>query len=79
MFLHLKNIVSCDICFRDIQTHVSFPISFNNAPVIFSLIHYDVWGPYKVKKKNYGTKYFLTILDDFSLATWIFSDNWKKK
>ena len=31
----------------------------------------DVWGPFSVLTSN-GDKYFLTIVDDASRATWVF-------
>ncbi|GJY26193.1 cysteine-rich receptor-like protein kinase 8 [Tanacetum coccineum] len=40
--------------------------------VVFELIHMDTWGPYKVPT-NGKFKYFLTIVDDFSRATWTYS------
>lgn len=34
------------------------------------MLHIDVWGPYRVQTRgNY--RYFLTIVDDCSRATWI--------
>lgn len=38
---------------------------------IFDLIHLDLWGPYPTKTYN-GYSYFLTIVDDFSRATWTY-------
>lgn len=37
----------CDICFRVKQSCESFSNSLNKASEIFSLIHCDIWGPYK--------------------------------
>ena len=45
--------------------------SFNKANDCFSLIHVDVWGPYRVPS-SCGAVYFLTIVDDFSRAVWTF-------
>jgi len=36
------------------------------------LIHVDIWGPYSIPSIH-GHKYFLTIVDDYSRHTWIFS------
>ena len=44
-----------------------FPESFNKADASFSLIHCDVWGPYRTASSS-GVKYFLTIVDDYSRA-----------
>lgn len=59
----------CDICFRAKQTRVPFTESSNKADDLFSLIHCDVWGPYRTKA-TCGAVYFLTIVDDFSRAVW---------
>ena len=37
----------------------------------FSLIHCDVWGPYRTHS-SCGAAYFLTIVDDFSIAVWTY-------
>ncbi|GJR51864.1 putative RNA-directed DNA polymerase [Tanacetum coccineum] len=42
------------------------------------LIHLDVWGPYKVTSRD-GYKYFLTIIDDFSKAVWVYLIKTKTK
>ncbi|KAG7546410.1 Integrase catalytic core [Arabidopsis suecica] len=59
----------CDVCVRAKQTRSSFPESFNKAEECFSLIHCDVWGPYKLAS-SCGAHYFLTIVDDHSRAVW---------
>ncbi|KAL0655138.1 hypothetical protein Bca4012_075722 [Brassica carinata] len=61
----------CDICFRAKQTRKVFPESFNKADAPFSLIHCDVWGPYRTTSSS-GVKYFLTIVDDYSRAVWTY-------
>lgn len=38
---------------------------------MFDLLHMDVWGPYQGETLH-GCKYFLTLVDDFSRATWTF-------
>lgn len=35
------------------------------------LVHLDVWGPYRVTSVD-GFKYFLTIVDDFTHAVWVY-------
>ena len=35
------------------------------------MIHIDVWGPFSIITHE-GYKYFLTIVDDHSRATWIY-------
>ena len=62
---------SREICFRAKQTRCVFHNSSNKASSAFSLIHCDVWGPYRTSS-SYGAKYFLTIVDDYSRAVWIY-------
>lgn len=47
----------------------SFSSSSIKSDSIFELLHMDIWGPYKYSTYN-GYNYFLTIVDDFSRATW---------
>nr|KYP43576.1 Retrovirus-related Pol polyprotein from transposon TNT 1-94 [Cajanus cajan] len=61
----------CDICLRAKQSRESFSISENKSMDIFQLIHCDLWGPYRTPAFN-GARYFLTIVDDFSRAVWIY-------
>ncbi|CAH9143337.1 unnamed protein product [Cuscuta epithymum] len=62
---------ACDICFRAKQTRDSFPDSNNKTSRIFELIHCDLWGPYNTPS-SCGAKMFLTIVDDYSRAVWIY-------
>jgi hypothetical protein len=62
---------ACDVCQRAKQTRDSFPLSDNKASSSFELIHCDLWGPYKTPS-SCGAYYFLTIVDDFSRAVWIY-------
>lgn len=47
-----------------------FNVSKSCATSAFELIHLDVWGPYRVSTR-YKHRYFLTIVDDYSRATWV--------
>ena len=49
------------------------PFPFNNkiCDCAFDLVHMDVWGPYSIPTLD-GDKYFLTIVDDATRATWFF-------
>ena len=38
---------------------------------IGQLVHLDVWGPYRVTNKD-GYKYFLTLVDYFGKAVWVY-------
>lgn len=58
----------CDICHESKQKKPSFPISTSSTVNVLDLIHVDIWGP-TVTAMN-GSKYFLTIIDDFSRFTW---------
>jgi hypothetical protein len=62
---------ACDICFRAKQTREKFPLSEHNACNIFEIIHCDLWGPYRTAS-TCGAYYFLTIVDDYSRAVWIY-------
>lgn len=66
-----RNYESCDICLRAKQTRDVFISSDNKAVDCFSLILYDLWGPYRVHA-SCGAYYFFTIVDNFSLAVWVY-------
>ncbi|GJT43032.1 retrovirus-related pol polyprotein from transposon TNT 1-94 [Tanacetum coccineum] len=61
----------CDVCLRAKQSRDHFPISENKATDIFELIHCDLWGGYRTLS-SCGASYFLTIVDDYSRAVWIY-------
>ncbi|CAA7040888.1 unnamed protein product [Microthlaspi erraticum] len=62
---------TCEVCMRAKQTRDVFPISSNKTTACFELVHCDLWGPYR-SPALCGSRYFLTIVDDFSRATWIY-------
>ncbi|KAJ1695814.1 hypothetical protein LUZ63_012512 [Rhynchospora breviuscula] len=68
----------CDICLRAKQTRDVFPISLNKAVEPFELVHCDIWGPYR-QPSHCGAHYFLTVVDDFSRAVWIYLMTEKKE
>lgn len=49
----------------------SFSLSDSVSCDIFELIHCDIWGLYW-EKSSCGSFYFLTLVDDFSRATWLY-------
>ncbi|GJU86030.1 ribonuclease H-like domain-containing protein [Tanacetum coccineum] len=49
------------------QTSEPSPLSDHKSKYVGDIIHYDVWGPYRVVTKD-GNIYFLTLVDDFSRA-----------
>ncbi|CAA7015079.1 unnamed protein product [Microthlaspi erraticum] len=62
---------ACDVCLRAKQTRACFPTSLNKTTSIFQLVHCDLWGPYRTSSHS-GARYFLTIVDDFSRAVWLY-------
>ena len=61
----------CEVCFKSKQTREVFNESYNKASESFGLIHVDLLGPYRARS-SCGATYFLTIVDDYSRAVWIF-------
>ena len=70
-FCDCKNVkvFDCDTCCVAKHHRLPFPISNSMAGRIFELIHVDLWRPYRVPNIS-GDRYFLTIVDDYSRATW---------
>ncbi|GJQ94003.1 retrovirus-related pol polyprotein from transposon TNT 1-94 [Tanacetum coccineum] len=64
-------LVSCMSCPMAKFAKLPYTLSESHALEPFNLIHIDIWGPYKVAT-NGKYKYFLTIVDEFSRATWIY-------
>lgn len=62
---------ACEVCFRAKQTREKFPLSQNKASSAFELIHCDLWGAYQTPS-TCGAFYFLTIIDDYSRAVWVY-------
>ncbi|CAM8954310.1 unnamed protein product [Rhodiola kirilowii] len=67
----MESIMPCESCFKAKQTRHSFPISSSKAAELFQLVHCDVWGPYSTPSFS-GASYFLTIVDDYSRAVWVY-------
>ncbi|GJY03740.1 putative RNA-directed DNA polymerase [Tanacetum coccineum] len=61
----------CDICHMAKQTRELFPLSNHKSKHLGDLVHLDVWGPYKVTSRD-GFRYFLTVVDDYTRAVWVF-------
>jgi len=61
----------CHVCHLSKQKHLPFQSRQNMCNAAFDLVHIDTWGPFSVPTKD-GFRYFLTIVDDFSRATWIY-------
>lgn len=62
---------ACEVCFRAKHSRDKFPLSENKSTRIFEMVHCDLWGPYK-HLSSCGARYFLTIVDDFSRAVWVY-------
>ncbi|GKF74767.1 ribonuclease H-like domain-containing protein, partial [Tanacetum coccineum] len=66
-----SHVSPCDICHKTKQTKEPFTFSDHLTTVIGELIHLDLHGPYKVVNKD-DFRYFLTIVDDYTSAVWIY-------
>ncbi|GJT38848.1 ribonuclease H-like domain-containing protein [Tanacetum coccineum] len=53
------------------QSREPFPLSDHTSKVLGDLVHLDILGPYKVTSSE-GYKYFLTIVDDYTRAVWVY-------
>lgn len=62
---------SCTTCPIAKQKRLPFPISNNKCAAPFDLVHCDIWGPMSIPTKE-EFRYFLSIVDDFSRATWTY-------
>lgn len=62
-----KNSPYC-ICLLAKQHKLSFPIDSHKSSTLFEWVHWDIWGPCYTMAYD-GSKYFLTIVNDFSRAT----------
>lgn len=65
-----KKIRVCQVCPRAKQQCLPFAVSSTKTCACFQLIHVDIWGPYRHETYN-GYRYFLSIVDDYSRATWV--------
>ncbi|GJV84867.1 ribonuclease H-like domain-containing protein [Tanacetum coccineum] len=61
----------CEVCQRAKQTREPFPLSDHVSSSLGELVHLDLWGPYRVTSSE-GYKYFLTIVDDYTRAVWVY-------
>ncbi|KAL2901568.1 Retrovirus-related Pol polyprotein from transposon RE1 [Bienertia sinuspersici] len=66
----------CIVCPMAKQSRDIFPTSDNKASRCFELIHCDLWGPYRTPA-SCGAIYFLTLVDDYSRAVWVYLLNTK--
>ncbi|GJW68759.1 ribonuclease H-like domain-containing protein [Tanacetum coccineum] len=66
-----SSVLVCEVCHRAKQTREPFPLSDHKSKNLGDLVHLHLWGPYRVTSRE-GYKYFLTIIDDFSRAIWVY-------
>ncbi|GJZ58577.1 ribonuclease H-like domain-containing protein [Tanacetum coccineum] len=66
-----STISACEVCHKAKQTMDPFPLSSHISKHLGELVHLDFWGPYRVPSRE-GFKYFLTIVDDYSRAVWVY-------
>lgn len=74
----VQNISPCDVCFYAKQKRFRFPYSNHKSVDIFDLVHMDMWSPLSIPSLH-GHKYFLTVVDDTSIYTWIFLMKYKSE
>ncbi|GKA78444.1 putative RNA-directed DNA polymerase [Tanacetum coccineum] len=63
--------VYCETCQRAKQTIKPFSLSDHVSKSLGDLVHLDLWGPYQVTSSE-GFRYFLTVMDDFTRAVWVY-------
>jgi len=68
---HAKHLLAFTVYLQAKQHRASFPLRSNRANKAFELLHVDIWGPYRFSTYD-GYKLFLSIVDDYNRATWIF-------
>ncbi|XP_075092494.1 retrovirus-related Pol polyprotein from transposon RE1 [Nicotiana tabacum] len=60
------------------KSKLPFSLSTSVSNVAFELVHYDIWGPYRVPSYS-GKRYFVIVVDDYTRYTWIFLLNFKSE
>ncbi|EOY05030.1 Cysteine-rich RLK (RECEPTOR-like protein kinase) 8 [Theobroma cacao] len=76
--INVKENKFCDACCRARQHRLPFFASTYESSRIFELIHCDIWGDYKTPSLS-GAVYFLTIVNDYSRAIWVYLMKHKSK
>ncbi|GKB45076.1 putative RNA-directed DNA polymerase [Tanacetum coccineum] len=61
----------CEVFQKAKQTREPFPLSDHVSSSLGVLVHLDLWGPYRVTSSE-GFKYFLTVVDDYTRAIWVY-------
>ena len=66
-----NKIDACDVCLRAKQARTQFIVRESNASDLFEIIHYDIWGFYRIPSFC-GAHHFLTIVDYVNGAVWLY-------
>ena len=62
---------ACDVCHQVKQLRNKFVVSDSRSSSRFEIIHFDLWEKYHTPS-SCGATYFLTLVDDFSKAVWVY-------
>lgn len=77
-FITCSNNVACTICPQAKQTCLCFPSSSIKTSKPFQVIHCNICGPFSLPS-HLNARFFLSIVDDYSRATWIYIMNVKSE
>ena len=75
--ISFDSIKPCDTCHYAKQKKLPFSLSTTVSSKFFDLIHVDIWDPYYVPSFE-GHRYFLTVVDDFNIFTWIYVSRYSR-
>ncbi|KAK8926311.1 hypothetical protein KSP39_PZI018080 [Platanthera zijinensis] len=62
---------TCESCIFGRQHRSSFHPTCTRSDTPLSLVHSDIWRPYKTPSM-FGYRYFVTFMDDYSRLTWLY-------
>jgi len=69
VFKDSKHDMFCDVWPKARQQRLPFTVSTTASSHAFELVHVDTWGPYHTRT-HARHRFFLTIVDDYTKATW---------
>ena len=61
----------CSVCPFAKQKRLPFTSFVSSSSSCFELVYADIWGPYSTPSLN-GSKYILTLVDDYGRYTWVY-------
>ena len=70
---NVRNGLPCYVCPLAKQQRLSFLCNNNLSEHSFNVVHYDIWGPYHVVSHKGGYHFFLTLVDDCTRFTWVYT------